>query len=136
MGVDPRQILAGFLTVTMFVMLANMIKREHFDSVSPFPLQGCGLLSLRSSMIFLGFDECFPFHCAWFVFWFQFGLVLGGRVQTHLWVVVFLLFSSLNSVIFLGLHQLFHFILLGLSVFVGSNLAWLWFCESKPTCVL
>ncbi|CBI25299.3 hypothetical protein VitviT2T_014315 [Vitis vinifera] len=33
MGVDPRQILAGFLTVTMFVMLANMIKREHFDSV-------------------------------------------------------------------------------------------------------
>ncbi|KAJ8431756.1 hypothetical protein Cgig2_028973 [Carnegiea gigantea] len=29
---DPRQILAGFLTVTMFVMLAHMIKREHFDS--------------------------------------------------------------------------------------------------------
>ncbi|XP_074294747.1 protein MANNAN SYNTHESIS-RELATED 1-like [Silene latifolia] len=31
---DPRQILAGFLTVTMFVMLAHMIKREHFDSFS------------------------------------------------------------------------------------------------------
>ncbi|KAL9235543.1 hypothetical protein vseg_010293 [Gypsophila vaccaria] len=30
--VDPRQILAGFLTVTMFVMLAHMIKREHFSS--------------------------------------------------------------------------------------------------------
>ncbi|KAK9734148.1 hypothetical protein RND81_04G118400 [Saponaria officinalis] len=32
--VDPRQILAGFLTVTMFVMLAHMIKREHFSSNS------------------------------------------------------------------------------------------------------
>ena len=30
--VDPRQILAGFLTFTMFAMLAHMIKREHFDS--------------------------------------------------------------------------------------------------------
>ncbi|XP_057504060.1 protein MANNAN SYNTHESIS-RELATED 1-like [Actinidia eriantha] len=33
MGVDARQVLAGFLTVTMFVMLGNMIKRDHFDSV-------------------------------------------------------------------------------------------------------
>ncbi|KAL9247227.1 hypothetical protein vseg_020680 [Gypsophila vaccaria] len=32
--VDPRQILAGFLTVTMFVMLAHMIRREHFSSHS------------------------------------------------------------------------------------------------------
>ncbi|GMH03859.1 hypothetical protein Nepgr_005698 [Nepenthes gracilis] len=32
--VDPRQILAGFLTLTMFAMLAHMIKREHFDSVA------------------------------------------------------------------------------------------------------
>ncbi|XP_057548278.1 protein MANNAN SYNTHESIS-RELATED 1-like [Amaranthus tricolor] len=32
--VDPRQILAGFLTVTMFVMLAHMIKRDHFSSHS------------------------------------------------------------------------------------------------------
>ncbi|GMH17551.1 hypothetical protein Nepgr_019392 [Nepenthes gracilis] len=32
--VDPRQILAGFLTFTMFAMLAHMIKREHFDSVA------------------------------------------------------------------------------------------------------
>ncbi|KAK9757139.1 hypothetical protein RND81_01G143000 [Saponaria officinalis] len=31
---DPRQILAGFLTVTMFVMLAHMIRREHFSSHS------------------------------------------------------------------------------------------------------
>ncbi|XAR74043.1 hypothetical protein NMG60_11008202 [Bertholletia excelsa] len=34
MAVDPRQVLAGFLTVTMFVMLGNMIKRDHFDSVN------------------------------------------------------------------------------------------------------
>jgi len=33
MAVDPRQVLAGFLTVTMFVMLGNMIKRDHFDTV-------------------------------------------------------------------------------------------------------
>lgn len=32
MGVDLRQVVAGVLTVTMFVMLGNMIKREHFDS--------------------------------------------------------------------------------------------------------
>ncbi|XP_021761909.1 uncharacterized protein At1g04910-like isoform X2 [Chenopodium quinoa] len=32
--VDPRQILAGFLTVTMFVMLAHMIRRDHFHSNS------------------------------------------------------------------------------------------------------
>ncbi|KAL8189409.1 hypothetical protein R6Q57_028975 [Mikania cordata] len=32
MGIDPRQIVAGVLTVTMFVMLGNMVKREHFDS--------------------------------------------------------------------------------------------------------
>jgi len=33
MAVDPRQVFAGFLTVTMFVMLGNMVKRDHFDSV-------------------------------------------------------------------------------------------------------
>ncbi|KAL8223581.1 hypothetical protein R6Q57_019056 [Mikania cordata] len=32
MGIDPRQIVAGVLTVTMFVMLGDMIKRQHFDS--------------------------------------------------------------------------------------------------------
>ncbi|KMS97216.1 hypothetical protein BVRB_7g177680 [Beta vulgaris subsp. vulgaris] len=41
--VDPRQILAGFLTVTMFVMLAHMIRRDHFSShsevrMTPFPM--------------------------------------------------------------------------------------------------
>lgn len=30
-GVDPRQVLAGILTLTMVLMLANMIKRDHFD---------------------------------------------------------------------------------------------------------
>ncbi|CAI9114542.1 OLC1v1015289C1 [Oldenlandia corymbosa var. corymbosa] len=33
MAFDPRQVLAGVLTVTMFVMLGNMIKRDHFDSI-------------------------------------------------------------------------------------------------------
>ncbi|GAA0169639.1 hypothetical protein LIER_24077 [Lithospermum erythrorhizon] len=33
MAIDPRQILAAVLTVTMFVMLGNMIKRDHFDSI-------------------------------------------------------------------------------------------------------
>nr|GMC55758.1 protein MANNAN SYNTHESIS-RELATED 1-like isoform X1 [Ipomoea batatas] len=33
MAVDPRQVVAGVLTVTMFVMLGNMIKRDHFDHV-------------------------------------------------------------------------------------------------------
>uniref|UniRef100_A0A7N0RIC4 O-fucosyltransferase family protein n=1 Tax=Kalanchoe fedtschenkoi TaxID=63787 RepID=A0A7N0RIC4_KALFE len=33
MGFDCRQLVAGFLTITMFVMLGNMIKRDHFDSV-------------------------------------------------------------------------------------------------------
>ncbi|XP_071716782.1 protein MANNAN SYNTHESIS-RELATED 1-like [Rutidosis leptorrhynchoides] len=32
MGIDPRQIVAGVLTVTMFLMLGNMVKRQHFDS--------------------------------------------------------------------------------------------------------
>ncbi|XP_075493083.1 protein MANNAN SYNTHESIS-RELATED 1-like isoform X1 [Primulina tabacum] len=35
MAFDPRQVLAAVLTFTMFVMLANMIKRDHFDSVHP-----------------------------------------------------------------------------------------------------
>lgn len=35
MAVDPRQVLAGVLTVTMFVMLGDMIKRDHFDSPHP-----------------------------------------------------------------------------------------------------
>ncbi|KAI4329441.1 hypothetical protein L6164_021704 [Bauhinia variegata] len=33
MGVDLRQVVAGILTLTMFVMLGNMIKRDHFDPV-------------------------------------------------------------------------------------------------------
>lgn len=33
MAVDPRHVLAGFLTLTMFVMLGHMIKRDHFDSI-------------------------------------------------------------------------------------------------------
>ncbi|KAJ0965603.1 hypothetical protein J5N97_026741 [Dioscorea zingiberensis] len=32
MAVDPRQVLAAILTISMFAMLGNMIKRDHFDS--------------------------------------------------------------------------------------------------------
>ncbi|KAL8098754.1 hypothetical protein AgCh_031474 [Apium graveolens] len=38
MGMDPRQLVAGVLTITMFVMLGNMIHREHFRQYTP-PLQ-------------------------------------------------------------------------------------------------
>lgn len=37
MGVDLRQVVAGILTLAMFVMLGNMIKRDHFDSVEVSP---------------------------------------------------------------------------------------------------
>ncbi|PRQ51928.1 putative GDP-fucose protein O-fucosyltransferase [Rosa chinensis] len=41
MGVDLRQVVAGILTVTMFVMLGHMIKRDHFDYVEEkFPGEG------------------------------------------------------------------------------------------------
>ena len=33
MGVDLRQVVAGILTLTMFVMLGQMIKRDHLDSL-------------------------------------------------------------------------------------------------------
>ncbi|KAH7674737.1 GDP-fucose protein O-fucosyltransferase protein [Dioscorea alata] len=32
MAIDPRHILAGILTLAMFAMLGNMIKKDHFDS--------------------------------------------------------------------------------------------------------
>lgn len=32
MAVDPRQVLAAFLTISMFAMLGNMIKKDHFDN--------------------------------------------------------------------------------------------------------
>ncbi|KAM7483973.1 hypothetical protein LguiB_008556 [Lonicera macranthoides] len=49
MAVDPRQIVAGILTVTMFVMLGNMIKRDHFDSPPPprTHVKHTGLRTLR-----------------------------------------------------------------------------------------
>ena len=33
MGVDLRQVVAGILTVTMFVMLGQMLHRDYFDAV-------------------------------------------------------------------------------------------------------
>lgn len=47
MAVDPRQVLAAFLTVTMFVMLGNMIKKDHFDDpVEVRPLSAWQALDL------------------------------------------------------------------------------------------
>ncbi|KAK1316351.1 Uncharacterized protein QJS10_CPA05g02399 [Acorus calamus] len=33
MAVDPRQIVGAFLTLSMFAMLGNMVKKDHFDSL-------------------------------------------------------------------------------------------------------
>jgi hypothetical protein len=43
MAVDPRQVVAGFLTLSMFVMLGNMIKHDHFTPV------GAGQEEVRAS---------------------------------------------------------------------------------------
>nr|POE60743.1 uncharacterized protein CFP56_53404 [Quercus suber] len=49
MGVDLRQVVAGILTITMFVMLGNMIKRDHFDSVEEKLPGGGGNVNLDGS---------------------------------------------------------------------------------------
>ena len=39
MAMDPRQVIAAILTLSMFAMLGNMIKKDHFDTFqvsSPF----------------------------------------------------------------------------------------------------
>ncbi|XP_047047165.1 protein MANNAN SYNTHESIS-RELATED 1-like [Lolium rigidum] len=41
--VDPRQVVAGFLTLSMFVMLGNMIKHDHFTSVSELSIEATGV---------------------------------------------------------------------------------------------
>lgn len=48
MAVDPRQVVAGFLTLSMFVMLGNMIKHDHFSPVTEvyFPLSPLSLAFL------------------------------------------------------------------------------------------
>lgn len=51
MGVDLRQVVAGILTLTMFVMLGNMIKRDHFDSAEVSLTHT--LLCLHSSLYFV-----------------------------------------------------------------------------------
>ncbi|XP_010276723.1 PREDICTED: uncharacterized protein At1g04910-like [Nelumbo nucifera] len=40
MAVDPKQILSAFLTLTMFGLIVNMIKRDHFDPVEKVTLPG------------------------------------------------------------------------------------------------
>ena len=55
MGVDLRQVVAGILTLTMFVMLGQMIKRDHFDSAQVRPF------ILSDSFIFFLFVFLFRF---------------------------------------------------------------------------
>nr|CAB3453849.1 unnamed protein product [Digitaria exilis] len=43
MAVDPRQVVAGFLTLSMFVMLGNMIKHDHFSSSTELGLEVTGV---------------------------------------------------------------------------------------------
>ncbi|KAL6846830.1 hypothetical protein ACP4OV_024278 [Aristida adscensionis] len=43
MAVDPRQVVAGFLTLSMFVMLGNMIKHDHFSSSTELSLEATGV---------------------------------------------------------------------------------------------
>ncbi|KAL6655301.1 hypothetical protein ACP70R_006127 [Stipagrostis hirtigluma subsp. patula] len=43
MAVDPRQVVAGFLTLSMFVMLGNMIKHDHFSSGTELSLEATGV---------------------------------------------------------------------------------------------
>ena len=50
MAVDPRQVVAGFLTLSMFVMLGNMIKHDHFSPVT----EVCFPLPLSLSLSFPG----------------------------------------------------------------------------------
>ncbi|KAL3830146.1 hypothetical protein ACJIZ3_018948 [Penstemon smallii] len=38
MGIDLRQVMAAILTFSMFVMLGNMIKRDHIDPLLPLPV--------------------------------------------------------------------------------------------------
>ncbi|KAK4736283.1 hypothetical protein R3W88_010544 [Solanum pinnatisectum] len=42
---DARQVLAGVLTITMFVMLGDMIKRDHFDSLPVDSIHAQSLLT-------------------------------------------------------------------------------------------
>lgn len=55
MGFDLRQVVAGILTLTMFVMLIHMIKRDHFDSVQVRPFSHS---NLKFSFL-LFFSLCF-----------------------------------------------------------------------------
>ncbi|TVU10106.1 hypothetical protein EJB05_43614 [Eragrostis curvula] len=43
MAVDPRQVVAGFLTLSMFVMLGNMIKHDHFSSGTEMSMEATGV---------------------------------------------------------------------------------------------
>ncbi|XP_028772058.1 protein MANNAN SYNTHESIS-RELATED 1 [Neltuma alba] len=48
MGVDLKQVVAAVLTLAMFVMLANMIKRDHFDAEDALPgAEGANFVSAK-----------------------------------------------------------------------------------------
>lgn len=61
MAVDPRQVLAGVLTITMFVMLGDMIKRDHFDQP-----RVCIILSICVSIYI--YVYMYTFFCFLFFF--------------------------------------------------------------------
>lgn len=60
MGVDLRQVVAGILTLTMFVMLGQMIKRDHFDSAQ---VKTIHTLSFTHFFFLLFFISDFRFRC-------------------------------------------------------------------------
>lgn len=72
MAVDPRQVVAGFLTLSMFVMLGNMIKHDHFSPVTevyfpPSPL---------ASFPFLGLVAA-----CWFLIWWRVANLCAPRIS-------------------------------------------------------
>jgi F0F1-type ATP synthase membrane subunit a len=77
MGVELRQVVAGVLTLTMFVMLGNMIKRDHFDSVEvkAQPPHTSSSISLSLSLLYLIQSYlivfCIELHLICFTFHFK-----------------------------------------------------------------
>ena len=48
---DLRQVVAGALTLAMFVMLGDMIKRDHFDSLEKDQLLGTDDVNFESGKL-------------------------------------------------------------------------------------
>ena len=100
MGVDLRQVVAGILTLTMFVMLGHMIKRDHFDSAQ---------VSFSHSFIWFKMIILISLaHCAFtltslaFAFWIQLVLliwciVLNGNSLGLMLSHIYLIWSNLGG---------------------------------------